>query len=155
MFASAAPKRARLSSSSHGAPIIALHLYDSRMKSDDRYTVSADVTKNQLSVHFRGDIDQACMRACVDQIVIQLPSLTKGFKILTDLSGLNSMDELCVSELKRMMDVCRKSGVGIVARVIPDPAKDIGFNILSLFHYRNKVHVQTFPSLAEAEAALK
>jgi anti-anti-sigma regulatory factor len=86
--------------------------------------------------------------------VIQLPNLTKGFKILTDLSGLNSMDALCVSELKRMMDLCRKSGVGTVARVIPDPAKDIGFNILSLFHYRDKVHVLTFQTLAEAEQAL-
>jgi anti-anti-sigma regulatory factor len=136
------------------APNTALHLYDFRMKSDDRYTVSADVTKNQLSVHFSGDVDLACMRACVDQIVIQMPNLTKGFKILTDLSNLNSMDSLCVSELKRMMDVCRKSGAGTVARVIPDPAKDIGFNILSLFHYRDKVHVLTFQTLAEAKQAL-
>jgi len=124
------------------------------MKSDERYTVSADVTKNQLVVHFRGDVDPACLRACVDEIATHLPNLAKGFKILTDLSNLTSMDPLGVSELRRMMDLCRKSGAGTVARVIPDPAKDIGFNILSLFHYRDKVHVLTFQTLAEAEKAL-
>ena len=62
------------------------------MKNDDRYSVSADVDKNLLSVHLRGNIDPDCMHACVDNIASLLPSLVKGFSILTDLSGLNSMD---------------------------------------------------------------
>jgi anti-anti-sigma regulatory factor len=124
------------------------------MKNDDRFSVSTDVAKNRATVRLRGDIDLACMKACVDLIATQ-PVLAKGFTVLTDLSGLNSMDRSCVPELERMMDLIRKSGAGTVVRVIPDQAKDIGFNILSLFHYRNKVHVQTFQSLAEAEAALK
>ena len=124
------------------------------MKNDDRFSVSTDVAKNRATVRLSGDIDLACMKACVDLIATQLV-LAKGFTVLTDLSGLNSMDRSCVPELERMMDLIRKSGAGTVVRVIPDQAKDIGFNILSLFHYRNKVHVQTFPSLAEAEAALK
>jgi ABC-type transporter Mla MlaB component len=125
------------------------------MKNDDRYSVSADVGKNLLSVRLLGDIDPDCMQACVDQIVSQLPNLTKGFTTLTDLSGLNWMDTRCVSEVERMMDLCRKAGVSTVARVIPDQSKDIGFNILSLFHYRNKVHVLTFQSLAEAQKVIK
>jgi ABC-type transporter Mla MlaB component len=125
------------------------------MKNDDRYSVSTDVAKNLLSVHLLGDIDPDCMKACVDQIALQLPALAKGFTILTDLSGLKSMDTRCIPELERMMDLGRKAGAGTVMRVIPDPAKDIGFNILSLFHYRNKVNVLTFQSMAEAKQALK
>jgi len=125
------------------------------MKSDGRYTVSADVSKNLLNVRLHGNIDPDGMQACVDQIEKELPTLAKGFTILTDLSELNSMDTHCIPAMERMMDLCRKGGAGTVVRVIPDPAKDIGFNILSLFHYRNKVHVLTFQSLAEAEKAVK
>ena len=125
------------------------------MKNDDRFTVSAVIDKNLLCVHLRGDVDPGCMKICVDQIATQLPNLAKGFSILTDLSGLSSMDTHCISELERMMDLCRKSGAATVVRVIPDQSKDIGFSILSLFHYRNKVHVLTVKSLAEAERALK
>jgi ABC-type transporter Mla MlaB component len=125
------------------------------MKNDDHFSVSTDVARNLLSVRLFGSIDPACMHACVDQFASQLPNLTKGFTILTDLSGLNSMDTHCVPELERMMDLGRKAGAGTVVRVIPNQAKDIGFSILSLFHYRNKVHVLTFQSLAEAQKAIK
>ena len=125
------------------------------MKNDDHYSVSTDVARNLLTVRLFGHIDPAVMHACVDQFASELPNLSKGFTILTDLSGLTLMDTRCVSELERMMVLSRKSGVGTVVRVIPNQSKDIGFNILSLFHYRNKVHVLTFPSLTEAEQALK
>jgi anti-anti-sigma regulatory factor len=125
------------------------------MKNDDRFSVSTDVARNLLSVRLLGSIDPACMHACVDQIAGELPALAKGFTILTDLSGLNAMDTHCISELERMMDLSRKAGAGTVVRVIPNQAKDIGFSILSLFHYRNKVHVLTFQSLAEAQKAIK
>ena len=42
-------------------------------------------------------------------------------------------------------------GVAEVVRVIPDPQKDIGLNILSVFHYSRRVRIVTCESLAEAE----
>jgi hypothetical protein len=42
----------------------------------------------------------------------------------------------------------------MVVRVIPDPQKDIGLNILSLFHYRRRVRIVTCKTLAEAMKAL-
>jgi len=41
-----------------------------------------------------------------------------------------------------------------VVRVIPDPHKDIGLNILSQFHYGPQIKLATFESLAEAFSAL-
>jgi hypothetical protein len=38
----------------------------------------------------------------------------------------------------------------MVVRVVPDPHKDIGLNILSQFHYGPKIKLVTFESLAEA-----
>jgi hypothetical protein len=45
--------------------------------------------------------------------------------------------------------------VEAVVRVIPDPQKDIGLNILSLFHYRRRVRIVTCATLGEAMKALE
>jgi hypothetical protein len=44
--------------------------------------------------------------------------------------------------------------VETVVRVIPDPHKDIGLNIMSLFHYRRRVRIITCETLAEALRSL-
>jgi hypothetical protein len=41
-----------------------------------------------------------------------------------------------------------------VVRVVPDPRKDIGLNILSQFHYGPQIKLVTFESLAKALSAL-
>lgn len=90
----------------------------------------------------------------MDDVAQQLPSLRTNFTVFTDLSGIQTMDTACVPEVERMMDVCRDKGVGTVIRVIPKRSKDVGFNILSLFHYPKAVHVLTCATVAEGERAL-
>jgi ABC-type transporter Mla MlaB component len=111
-------------------------------------------TANLLRVRLSGSIDAQCMKACVNEVGSQLASLGAGFKCYTDLSGIQSMDTACVPEVERMMDLCREKGVSTVVRVIPKHSKDVGFNILSLFHYPKKVRIITCPTVAEAESAL-
>jgi hypothetical protein len=53
------------------------------------------------------------------------------------------------------MELFKTRSIGTVVRVIPDPEKDIGFNILSLTHYRRGVKIVTCETLAEAERALQ
>ena len=48
------------------------------------------------------------------------------------------------------MDVLNKHGIKEVRRVIPDPTKDVGLNIMSLFHYRRDVKIVTYEKLEEA-----
>jgi hypothetical protein len=52
------------------------------------------------------------------------------------------------------MDLLNKRSVSKVVRVIPDPQKDIGLNILSLFHYRRGLPIVTCETMDEAMAAL-
>jgi hypothetical protein len=52
------------------------------------------------------------------------------------------------------MDLCNKKGIALVVRVIADPRKDIGFNILSIFHYRRGVRIVTVETLDEGLKAL-
>jgi anti-anti-sigma regulatory factor len=83
-----------------------------------------------------------------------LAQVRPGFAVLADLSGLEAMDVECGPHIAKIMDLCKARGVSLVVRVMPDPKKDIGLNILSLVHYRGKVKIVTCATRAEAEHAL-
>jgi len=74
--------------------------------------------------------------------------LKPGFLLLTDLSNLESMDIACASALGGIMDLCSENEMSTVVRVIPDPTKDIGFDLIS------PIKTQTYENLAEAIADL-
>jgi hypothetical protein len=88
------------------------------------------------------------------QIEQLLEQLQPGFCILTDLSGLDRMDYACAPQIEHNMDLCRRKGVGKVVRVISDPHKDIGFRVMSYFHYGHGVPITTHETVAEAMADL-
>lgn len=77
-----------------------------------------------------------------------------GFIVVTDLADLERMELDCVPHVTRLMDRFVAGGVNKVVRVIPDPDKDIGFNLLSMTHYRGRIPVVTYRTREEAEAAL-
>jgi hypothetical protein len=89
--------------------------------------------------------------ADIRALVADLP---KDFRLLVDLSQLDTMSPDCLTELGRIMEVFDQSAVGMIVRVIPDPEKDIGFNILTVFHYPHHPRILTCRSLAEAEKRL-
>ena len=80
--------------------------------------------------------------------------LKPGFLLLTDLSNLESMEVSCAPELGAIMDLCSAKGMLSVVQVIPDPKKDIGFDLISRFHHDPPVKTQTHQSLAEAIKSL-
>jgi len=80
--------------------------------------------------------------------------LKPGFLLLTDLSNLESMDIACASALGGIMDLCSENEMSTVVRVIPDPTKDIGFDLISKFHHHSPIKTQTYENLAEAIADL-
>lgn len=84
-----------------------------------------------------------------------LAELGAGFRLLADLSRLESMDTDCATEIGKVMELCGQKGVGLVIRIVPDPDKDIGLNILSLFHYQRRPRIMTCTSFDEAEDALQ
>jgi hypothetical protein len=60
------------------------------------------------------------------------------------------METACAPEIAAIMDLLVEKQVGTVVRVVPDPRKDIGLNILSQFHYGPEVRLITCESLAAA-----
>src|SRR2546426_12588118 len=99
------------------------------------FQTEVDKSRSLLKISYAGRVGPDEIKRCQQQVQLLLADLTPGFRLLTDLSGLEAMDLACVPGIKQIMDLLNKQGVEKVVRVIPDPRKDIGLNIMSLFHY--------------------
>ena len=107
-----------------------------------------------MKIRFNGRVTADETQSHIGEISDRLNELEPGFVILADLTRLESMDPKCAADLGRVMELCDQHGVSKVVRVIPDPRKDIGFNILSVFHYRRHVPIITCKTLEEAAEVL-
>ncbi len=116
--------------------------------------VVMDVDRNVIWIQYIGHVTARSTKRCRETVVAALASLLPGFTVITDLSNLESMDIECVDDLAGMMDAFRVSGAQCVIRVVPDREKDIGFNILSIVHYRGLVRVVIVESVLAAADTL-
>ena len=110
--------------------------------------------KNLVTIEFEGVVDMAQAEKFYPEIRKIVPHHGKEFTLLTDFTLLKKMDSKVLDLIKENMDFFNRAGVTKILRVIPDPEQDIGFNILSLFHYSKKVILMTLPSREEAEKHL-
>ncbi len=107
-----------------------------------------------VTIRYSGHVTIPSFAEVEGPLLAILKASVAGFTVLVDLSRLELMDLECGHAIARIMDLCRTHGVGKVVRVMPDPSKDIGVNILSIIHYRGKVPIATVETLAEAEKEL-
>ena len=114
------------------------------------FQAEVDKSAPLLRLSYSGEVGIEEMMRCAERIEVLVQDLQPGFRLLTDLTELQGMDFGCVPHVKRIMDLCNRAGVEMVVRVIPDPHKDIGLNILSLFHYSKGVRIVTCQKLPEA-----
>ena len=124
------------------------------MPANNSILVTVDAPRNIVGLAYVGDIGVDESRRREKAITDALAAMRPGFYLLTDLSPLNSMDIGCMPYIIRRMEFARSRGIARVVRIIPDPTKDIGFNIMSLFHYPHGVQIITCATQAEADRAL-
>ena len=111
--------------------------------------VTANKRKQLLFVSYIGKVTpEELVRGRAD-LEASLADMQPGFRLLVDLSQLTVMGLDCVEEVGRNMELFDRSGVGTVVRVVPDPYKDIGMNILTLFHYSHHPRVVTCDNMNE------
>jgi anti-anti-sigma regulatory factor len=110
--------------------------------------------KNLFVIRYHGVIVARETEEGLEQIRNGLARLQSGFRVLADLSELESMDVACAPFIEKAMDMCNEKGASMVVRVIPDPHRDIGLQIMSIFHYRGDVQILTCETLAEAARLL-
>ena len=118
------------------------------------YAVEIDRSKRLLVISAlqRVTADQAKLAA--QQTRELLRDVAPGFRVLTDFRWLESMDSSAAPHVAKIMDTLAEKGVASVTRVMPDPHKDIGLNILSQFHYGPEIQITTFETLADAVQSL-
>lgn len=118
------------------------------------YLLQIDPRHNRLHITLAGKFDaRQADKLCAD-LMMRLHELQDGFHILCDLSGLAKFDHDAKKHYRKLMDICRESGVRQVIRIIPDALDNFGLTIMSYFHYRN-VNVITCPTLEEALVHLR
>lgn len=110
--------------------------------------------KQLLHLSFAGDVTLEEIEENRAGDAMLLANLEKGFRLLVDLSQLNTMDTECAAAIGQVMELFDERGVGLIVRVIPNPKKDIGLNILSLFHYHHRPRIVTCKNLEEAGRVL-
>jgi len=107
-----------------------------------------------LVLSYLGHVTPQEVQRGMEEIRAMAADLKPGYDLLADFERLESMDLACRTELGRLMEMVDQTGVGLLVRVMPDPSKDIGLDILSLFHYRKIPRSITCRTLAEAAAKL-
>ena len=114
------------------------------------FLVASNKVKQLLFVSYIGQVHPAEVAESKEDIRVLLAELPSGFRLLADLSQLGTMDLDCLPEIGSIMELLDQGGVSQIVRVIPAPEQDIGFNILTIFHYPHHPRIITFKSLAEA-----
>ena len=114
------------------------------------YAVELDRSKRLLVISAVQRVTAAEAKLAAQRVRELLQDVVPGFRVLADFRWLDSMDSASARHIAEIMDALAEKGVVSVARVIPDPHKDIGLNILSQFHYGPEIKIATFETLADA-----
>ena len=114
------------------------------------YAVDLDQSKRLLVISAAQRVTPQQVKAVAERVRELLHDVTPGFRVLVDFRWLDSMGSGAAPHLAKIMETLTEKGVASVARVMPDPHKDIGLNILSQFHYAPEIEITTFGTLADA-----
>jgi len=118
------------------------------------FSAETDRSKRLVVISVAGRVTAAEAKEAAKRVREIVGDLAPGFRALTDYRWLESMETAAAQYIAEMMDALASKGVSSVVRVVPDPHKDIGLNILSQFHYGPAIQVMTFESLADAVQSL-
>jgi hypothetical protein len=118
------------------------------------YFVEADTTKRFVVISVAGQVAAEEAREAALRVRDLLEDIAPGFVALADFRWLESMEAGAAPFIGQIMDAFAARKVSAVVRVMPDPHKDIGLNILSQFHYGPEIKVMTFETLADAVQSL-
>jgi len=115
------------------------------------FSIKFDKKRNLLTITFRDHFDIQQGELLCKRLEDCLSKVKKNFMVLTDLSDLDSFDNSAQQYIQQTMTICNAYGVSKIFRIIPDEAKDMGFNIMSIFHYSKHVKIHTYKTFEEAK----
>jgi hypothetical protein len=120
------------------------------------FQTELDRSQRLLTISWAGHatVDEA--RFCLENLQSLLTDIQPGFRLFTDLSRLLSMPTAAAPYIGQIMESCSEKGVQLVVRLLPaEASKDIGFTIMSHFHYAPDIRVVTCATMEEAASELR
>jgi hypothetical protein len=119
------------------------------------FLATSNKSRHLLHLSYIGNVGVKDLQQGRKDVIALLADLPAGVKVLVDVDRLEFMDIDCVGELGQMMELLDSHGMAMVVRVIPDPSKDIGFNILARFHYKRNPRIVNCKTMIEAARLLE
>ena len=119
------------------------------------YAVELDRSKRLLVISGVKRVTAEQAKLAAQHVRELLHDVAPGFRVLADYRWLDSMDSAAARQIAEIMDAFAEKDVASVTRVMPDPHKDIGLNILSQFHYGPEIQIATFETLADALQSMR
>ena len=107
-----------------------------------------DQMHNRLHIMLSGQFDERQADKLSAELMIRINELREGFHVLSDVTSLEKFDRSARKHYRKIMDLCHKSGVRKVIRIV-SKRDDFGLTVMSHFHYKN-VPVITCQTLEEA-----
>jgi hypothetical protein len=115
------------------------------------FVTELDRSQRLLKITVTGHTTPEEARSGLDNLRSLLTDIQPGFKLFADLSGLLSMPTTVAPYIGQIMESCAEKGVALVVRLLPtEPSKDIGFAIMSHFHYTPDIRIVTCATKEEA-----
>ncbi|MEO5803306.1 MAG: hypothetical protein ABIR24_07225 [Verrucomicrobiota bacterium] len=118
------------------------------------FLASSNKSKRLLHISYLEQVEPEELQRGLEDLKLLLAELPQNFRLLVDFSRLEFMAPTCAAEVGLAMEIIDRHGVELVVRVIPDSSKDIGMNILSIFHYTHRPRIVTCETITEAAKAL-
>ena len=118
------------------------------------FVVEIDSSRRLVVISVAGDVTVEEARETAQRVREVLVDAEPGFVALADFRWLDSMATGAAEFIAEIMDAFAAKKVSAVVRVVPDPHKDIGLNILSHFHYGPEIKLMTFETLADAVTSI-
>ncbi len=114
------------------------------------FSVETNKAKRLLVISAAGHVSKEEVKHAAEQVREALQDAAPGSRVLTDFRWLESMRPGAAPHIAEIMDALAEKQVASVIRIIPDPGKDIGMNILSQFRYSRKLPISTVETLVDA-----
>ena len=119
------------------------------------FQAELDKSNRLLKIVVAGHVLPEEAEACLQHLHSLLADIPPGFRVLSDLSGIESMPISTAPHIGQIMKLCAKKGITTVVRVLPpEPRNDIGYAILSQFHYGPNIRIITCATSKEAQMHL-
>ena len=115
------------------------------------YLTEFDRVRRLVKITVSGDTTAEETKSGLERLRSLLKDVEPGFRLLADLSTVESMPTSAAPFIGQVMEYCADKGVALVVRVLPsDPSKDIGLAIMSRFHYPPDIPIVTCATMEEA-----